>query len=195
MTKEAKSWLVFVYRVPQEPAGHRTYVWRQLKQLGAVYLQQAAALLPERPELVKSLQALAERIRSYSGEVSLLTTTSSTPDWELWVLSRFNDGRDAEYEEIIEGIERFEDEIKREERKDRFNYAQLEDLEGDWQKLKDWFGRVQRRDYFGAAKKGEVEDAFSRAHTALEIFTNAVYTREEAGAGGSELPGPGIEGV
>src|SRR5207249_4841485 len=51
------AWLLLIYRVPQEPPGRRTYVWRQLKQLGAVYLQQAAAILPDQPELRAAQEA------------------------------------------------------------------------------------------------------------------------------------------
>ena len=45
-----RRWLLLIYRVPQAPPGRRTYVWRQLRQLGAVYLQQAAAILERGPE-------------------------------------------------------------------------------------------------------------------------------------------------
>ena len=38
-------WLLLIYRIKAESSGRRTYVWRQLRQLGAVYLQQAAAVL------------------------------------------------------------------------------------------------------------------------------------------------------
>jgi len=64
-------WLLLIYRVAQDPPGRRTYVWRQLKGLGAVYLQQAAAILPDRPELRAALTALTARIREQEGEASL----------------------------------------------------------------------------------------------------------------------------
>ncbi|MGI8482978.1 MAG: Chromate resistance protein ChrB, partial [Thermomicrobiales bacterium] len=60
---ELQRWLLFIYRVPQSPPGRRTYVWRQLKGLGAAYLQQAAAILPDYPELRTGLKALAARVR------------------------------------------------------------------------------------------------------------------------------------
>lgn len=50
-TGPGRAWLLLIYRVPQDPPGRRTYVWRQLKSLGAVYLQQAAVILPDRPDL------------------------------------------------------------------------------------------------------------------------------------------------
>src|SRR6202521_1534066 len=95
-----QTWLLLIYRVPQEPPGRRTYVWRQLKQLGAIYLQQAAAVLPDRPELHAALEALAARIDEYSGDVSLLTTISPSPAWEQRLVGRFNEARDAEYAEV-----------------------------------------------------------------------------------------------
>lgn len=73
-----RRWLLLIYRVPQDPPGRRTYVWCQLKGLGAVYLQRAAAILPDRPDQRRALEALTERIRSDVGEVSLLEATSPT---------------------------------------------------------------------------------------------------------------------
>src|SRR5918999_344054 len=127
-----RRWLLLIYRVPQEPPGRRTYVWRQLRQLGAVYLQQAAAVLPERPELRAALDALSQRIGEYGGEVSLLSTVSPDEGWESELLERFNQARDAEYTEVLENVERFEDEIKRERSKGRCTFAQLEDIDGEW---------------------------------------------------------------
>ena len=60
---EPARWLLLIYRVPQDPPARRTYVWRQLKQLGAVYLQQAAAILPESAVVQTTLQALATASR------------------------------------------------------------------------------------------------------------------------------------
>lgn len=173
-----RHWLLLIYRVPQEPPGRRTYVWRQLKQLGAVYLQQAAAILPERPELRAALEALAARIREFEGEVSLLETTSPSPEWELDLVGRFNDARDAEYREVVENVERFEDEIRRESRKGKFTFAELEDIEADWEKLQRWHERVRARDFFGAPSGAAAAEALERGRVALEAFTAQVYARE-----------------
>ena len=177
---DPRHWLLLIYRVPQEPPGRRTYVWRQLRQLGAVYLQQAAALLPERPELRTALDALSQRIHEYGGEVSLLSTVSPDERWEDALLARFNQARDAEYAEIIENVERFEDEIKRERGKGRFTFAQLEDIEGDWEKLQRWYERIVARDFFTALSRLATDDALSRGQAALEAFTADVRAREGA---------------
>src|ERR687889_827787 len=88
-------WLLFIYRVPQEAPGRRTYVWRQLKGLGAAYLQQAAAILPHRTELRDALIALEARVTAYGGEASLLETISPNAAWEHETVARFNQARDA----------------------------------------------------------------------------------------------------
>ena len=175
---DSRSWLLLIYRVPQDPPGRRTYVWRQLRQLGAVYLQQAAAILPEQPELRIALEALSKRIREYGGEVSLLSTVSPDEGWESELLERFNQARDAEYIEVVENIERFEDEIKRERSKGRFTFAQLEDIEGEWEKLQRWYERIRTRDFFAASGRSDADDGLARGQAALEAFTAEVSIRE-----------------
>jgi hypothetical protein len=178
---QPRRWLLLIYRVPQDPPGRRTYVWRQLRQLGAVYLQQAAAILPERPELRAALDGLSLRIREYGGEVSLLSTVSPDKDWEGELLARFNQARGAEYAEIVENVERFEDEIRRERGKGRFTFAQLEDIEADSEKLQRWYERIRTRDFFDAPGRSDADDALKRGRAELEAFAGEVSVREEVG--------------
>ncbi len=81
----ARRWLLLIYRVKAESSGRRTYVWRQLRQLGAVYLQQAAAVVPDRPELRVELDRLGQRIRGAGGEASLIESPRRTaPGGTSW---------------------------------------------------------------------------------------------------------------
>jgi hypothetical protein len=182
-----RRWLLLIYRVPQEPPGRRTYVWRQLKQRGALYLQQAVGLLPDRPDLYQALENLAGRIGEYGGEVSLLRTESPSAAWEQDVIQRFDQARGEEYAELSENVERFEDEIRREERKRRFTYAQLEDIEADWDKLQRWSERIKARDFFGSTARAEADAALERGRDLLERFRAAVYAHEEAETVGDSL--------
>lgn len=172
-------WLLFIYRVPQEPPGRRTYVWRQLKGLGAAYLQQAAAILPDRPELREALTALEARVVEYDGEASLLETASPNAAWEQETVARFTEVRDAEYAEIVENAERLEDEIARESRRGKFIFAELEELEADWEKLVRWRERVRARDFFSAPGQVEADAVMARARGALDLFTICVYDQPD----------------
>lgn len=175
---EPARWLLLIYRTQPGSSSRRTYVWRQLRQLGAVYLQQAVAVLPDRPPLRAGLEQLGARIRTAGGEASLLATASPSADWERDLVARFNVARDAEYDEIIESVERFEDEIRRESRKKRFMFAELEESEADWTKLRRWFARLTERDFFGAAGRSGAEEALARGRELLDEFTREVYRRE-----------------
>jgi uncharacterized protein (UPF0335 family) len=175
---EVQRWLLLIYRVQAGSSSRRTYVWRQLRQLGAVYLQQAVAVLPDRPELRAGLDQLGARIRAGGGDVSLLETQSPSAAWEAELVDRFNLARNAEYDEIIESVERFEDEIRRETRKKRFMFAELEESETDWKKLRRWFARLTDRDFFRASGRAEAETVLARGRALLDEFTAEVYRRE-----------------
>ena len=175
---ETLHWLLLVYRIKAESSGRRTYVWRQLRQLGAVYLQQAVAVLPDRADLRVELDRLGQRIRSTGGEASMLETTSPSRDWEDELVARFNAARDAEYEEILDSVESFEDEIRRETRKRRFRFAELEEGDADWEKLQRWFARLVDRDFFGSAGRAGAEEALARGRALLDGFTQEVYRAE-----------------
>jgi hypothetical protein len=171
-------WLLLIYRIRAQSSGRRTYVWRQLRQHGAVYLQQAVAIVPDRPELRVGIEQLGQRIRAGGGEASLLSTLSPSENWERELIGRFNAARDAEYDEVIESVERFEDEIRRESRKRRFRFAELEESEADWDKLRRWFSRLAERDFFGATHSAAARTALDRGRALLDEFTREVYRHE-----------------
>ena len=183
---DARRWLLLIYRIRAESSGQRTYVWRQLRQLGAVYLQQAAAILPDRPELSVELDRLGQRIRSLGGDASTLETMSPTPAWEVDLVARFNAARDAEYEEIRDSVESFEAELHRETRQERFRFAELEEGEADWEKLQRWFDRVTERDFFGATGRAAAEQALAHGRVLLDGFTREVYRAEGLEPGAAE---------
>jgi hypothetical protein len=183
--KIPQHWLLLIYRVPQDPPGRRTYVWRQLKNLGAIYLQQAAAILPDRPEVRAALVELTERIQAFQGEASLLETVSPDASWEESLVQRFNQARDAEYAEVENNVERLEDEVRRESRKGKFTFAQLEDIESDWEKLQRWHQRISARNFFGAPGESGAAAALERGRAALESFSAQVYAHEGVDEQGS----------
>ena len=40
-------WLILIYHLPRDPSRHRVAVWRKLKALGVIYLQDGVVVLPE----------------------------------------------------------------------------------------------------------------------------------------------------
>ena len=63
----AEKWLLLAYKVQREPSANRVYVWRQMKQLGAIALQDAVWVLPETPRTREQFQWLAAEITELGG--------------------------------------------------------------------------------------------------------------------------------
>ena len=70
---EDAGWLVLIYRVPPEPTRLRSTVWRRIKSLGAIYLQNSAAALPASAGTERALRKLRREIIEMSGTAVLLS--------------------------------------------------------------------------------------------------------------------------
>src|ERR1700688_4930652 len=66
-------WLLLIYRVPPEPTRLRSTVWRRIKSLGAIYLQNSAAALPANAVTERALRKLRREIIEMSGTAILLS--------------------------------------------------------------------------------------------------------------------------
>ncbi len=174
----SRKWLLLIYKVPPEPTRFRTYVWRKMKTLGCFALQQTVWLLPKTPDHEAEFQTLAAKIEEFGGESSLLTTTSPSPKWENRIITGFNAARDEEYGEVAENEERFEDEIRREIRKKKFTFAELEDMEADREKIAQGMAKVIARDFFGAPARRKAEARLAEGTKLLEKFSRMVYAHE-----------------
>src|SRR5215211_1918578 len=60
---ERPRWVLLVYRIPREPSRHRVAVWRKLRDLGALYLKDGVAALPEDAVTREQLEWLQLRVR------------------------------------------------------------------------------------------------------------------------------------
>ncbi len=70
------SWLLLTYKVPPEPAAKRVAVWRKLKGMGAVYLQNGVCVLPKTDDHVRRLKMLENDVTEANGESVILETVA-----------------------------------------------------------------------------------------------------------------------
>ena len=173
---EGSGWLLLVYRVPSEPTRLRAAVWRRLKSLGAIYLQNSAAALPASVEAERALRKLRREILDMSGTALLLS--SAVLAGEAEVRNTFQAARNDEYEEIADRCEDFLAQVRKEHVAEHFTFAELEENEVDLVKLQKWFARVRQRDVFGAEGRGPAEKALAECAQALEGYAARVYAEE-----------------
>jgi len=174
----ARQWMLLIYKVPQDPTRFRTYLWRQMRMLGALNLQQMVCLLPKTPDLESEFMRLAYKIEEFGGEANLLTITSPSKEWEDRIIAGFNATVDEEYAEIAENEERFQDEIRRESRKQKFTFTELEDMEADREKISREMAKVLARDFFGSPGRLKAESQMAESRKLFEEFSRKVYAHE-----------------
>ncbi len=177
--EDGEKWLLLVYRIPAEPTRLRATVWRRLKSLGAVYLQNSAAALPARDGAERALRRLRREILEMDGSAVLLTCSAVAGGQD--VLALFEEARNSEYDEILDKCVDFHAGLEKEYVANHFTYGELEENEVELVKLRNWFEKVRARDVYGAPKRTEAAQALDACGDALELYAARVYSEEDEG--------------
>jgi len=172
-------WLLLIYRVPPEPTRLRSTVWRRIKSLGAIYLQNSVAALPASTANERALRKLRREITDMSGTAMLMSAAVLAGEAE--VRASFQTARNDEYEEIVDKCEDFLRQVQKEYDENHFTYAELEENEVDLVKLRNWFAKIIDRDVFGASGRAACEQFLDRCEQSLEAYAARVYAEEAEG--------------
>lgn len=183
-------WHLFIYRLPANPSRTRVAVWRELRRLGALPLQQSVVVVPEEGGLAAQLDAIEARILAEEGTVYhyRLSDLPAAPQQRL--IAEWNQVRDHEYAEIVEECEtKFRREIEFELFRGNLTGSEAEEIEADLEKIRAWFARVRARDCFAADRRAEAEAAIAESQRLLDGFIERVFEAESA-QGGLSLEQP-----
>ncbi|MEV6981540.1 Chromate resistance protein ChrB [Sphaerisporangium sp. NPDC051017] len=167
----------------------RVQVWRKLRSLGALYLQQSACLLPIRPEVEREVRRLADRVRHHGGSSRVLRIQLTEQAEEDQVIAEFNAARDAEYAEVLERLPAFREELARERERGRTSYAEVEESEADLERFRSWLGKIAARDYFAAPTGAAARAAVAESAADLAAFEQAALSAEMPARTGSATTG------
>ena len=176
---EPAGWLLLVYRIPSEPTRLRATVWRRLKSLGAVYLQNSAAALPATDGAERALRKLRREILEMKGSAVLLTCSALAGEQDMVAL--FQAARDDEYDEILDKCRDFHAGLEKEYDANHFTFGELEENEVELVKLRNWYAKVAARDVFGAPNLAATLEALDACEQALERYAARVYAEQDEG--------------
>ncbi len=101
---EARTWLLLAYKVPREPSATRVYVWRKLKKLGAVSVQDAVWVLPRTPQTLEHFRWLAAEIAEMDGEASLWESRHLLDGREDELVKQFESQVEESYRSILTAL-------------------------------------------------------------------------------------------
>jgi hypothetical protein len=185
-------WLLMVYRVPSEPSRHRVAVWREMKRMGALYVQNCVCLLPGFRGVRKKLEEIAGRIEGMSGS-SLTFEIRKIAEPELSeVIAGFRQQREREYEEIIEECTtKFQKEIEFERFRQNYTFEEAEEIWSDLEKIRAWLARVIERDWVGSERRLEAERHVVASEEAFEAFERDCFAASQQEA--APDAGPAVE--
>lgn len=180
LVTDSVTWLLLAYRVPSEPSRLRATVWRRLKALGAIYVQNSVAALPEDAAAERALRALRAEIGTMGGTAQLLRADALAGGADL--VAAYNTARDEEYAEIVSRCHDFLAEIDKETAARHFTYGELEENDEDLTKLRSWYDKVTTRDRLAASGREAAAKILDDCATSLDAFADAVYAADTDGA-------------
>lgn len=158
-------------------AALRMQVWRKLRSLGALYLQQSVCLLPDRPEVAREARRLLDRVRHQGGSGRLLHIALTQAD-QAQLAAEMNTARDGEYAEVLDRLPEFLAELDKERARGRATYAEVEECEADLDRYRSWLAKIGARDYFAAPGGTAARAAVEAAAAELAAFEQAALTAE-----------------
>ena len=171
----AQNWLLLTYKVPPEPAKKRIALWRKLKGMGAVYLQNGVCLLPKTDDHTRRLKIIENEINEMAGDSVLLETVARDRAQEDKVIARFKADRDEEYKELLGKCADFEAEIAHETEVQHFTYAELEENDVDLKKLLSWLEKIAKLDFYGATLAAEAAERLKGCEALLDAYAQRVF--------------------
>ena len=160
------------------PATLRMQVWRKLRSLGALYLQQSVCLLPTRDDVVREVRRLADRVGRQGGSCRLLHVAIADEAERARVVAEMNAARDEEYGEVLERLPEFLAELDKERARGRTTYAEVEECEADLERYRSWLAKIAARDYFGTPAGAAAQAAVEAAAAELAAFEQAALSAE-----------------
>ena len=137
-----REWVLLHYRVPSVPSARRVYVWRNLKQLGAMLLHDSVWVLPYTAWTYEQLQWLAAEVEELEGEAMLWRAQLILPGQEEALVARFVAASEAEYAPLRDALAAEEPDLADVSRR---------------------FLQVRRRDYFDCATGKKIYEILSAA--------------------------------
>jgi hypothetical protein len=175
---EQHEWNAINYTLPREPSRARVSIWRKLKKIGAVSIQQSMWILSSNDENYALLNEVKDEVSKNGGEAFLMTF-SVDDDGQKIITEKFNAARDEEYGELLEQCEDFFKEIDKEIARRNFTFAEIEENEEELNKLKQWYKKIAARDAFGSPLREKADSTLSKCVELLDDFCNKVYESTE----------------
>ena len=151
---KATAWLLLLFSLPTNRNTERVAVWRRLKKMGAVQIKTSTYLLPDESAQYEQFQWLAQQIRDYGGDSTLVRAQEIEGLTKEKVIAMFNDARAKDYAELRKSLQGF---IGRRKKMD------VERATAELERLTRQFREIREVDFFDSARGHDVAMLLRRA--------------------------------
>jgi hypothetical protein len=150
----ATAWLLLLFSLPTNRNTERVAVWRRLKKMGAVQIKTSTYLLPDQPAQYEQFQWLAQQIRDYGGDCTLVRAQEIEGLTQGKIVAIFNDSRTKDYSELRKALQSF---IRRRNKMD------AEEAASELERLTRRFREIRGVDFFDSARGHDIAMLLRRA--------------------------------
>jgi DNA-binding transcriptional regulator PaaX len=157
----AGEWVLLSYRLPREPSGPRTTLWRRLKRLGVAQLADGLVALPADARTRESLEWLAEDVIAADGTTGVWVARPTTAALERELASGMATARAEEYRALAA-------QCREAIAEPRNRTRALRRLRGEWR-------AIDRRDFFPPREREFAAAALRELASAVAEETPAVF--------------------
>jgi hypothetical protein len=166
----ADSWLLLLFSLPTNRNTERVAVWRRLKKMGAVQIKTSTYLLPDTPAQYEQFQWLAQQIRDYGGDSTLVRAQEIEGLNKEKVIAMFNDVRAKDYSQLRRALQSF---IARRKKMD------AEEAVSELERLTRQFREVRAVDFFDSSRGHDIAMLLRRAEGPQRLRQPAVLDKKQ----------------
>jgi hypothetical protein len=171
---KSTSWLLLLFSFPTKSNTERVAVWRRLKKMGAVQIKTSTYLLPDEPVQYEQFQWLAQQIRDYGGDSTLVRAQEIGGLTRDNLIAMFNDARANDYSDLRKDLQNF---IKRR------NKTNADEAASELERLTRQFRGIREVDFFDSARGHDIAMLLRRAEgpkrsPKLEVLDAKKYQRK-----------------
>jgi len=150
----ATSWLLLLYSLPTRQKTERVAIWRRFKKIGAIQIKTSTYLLPDEPAQYEQFQWLAQQIRDYGGDSTLVRAREIEGLTKEKVTAMFNEARAKDYAELRKSLQGF---IGRRRKMD------AETAAAELERLTRQFREIRQVDFFDSPRGHDIAMLLRRA--------------------------------
>lgn len=183
---EPMTWIALGYRLSALPSRNRVYVWRRLKDLGAVYFESGVALLPMQADMTARMEELRADILRFGGHATLASMRLLRPEDDSALILRFNEAVRAEYDEVGQIFRRLADAC-RAAGEGRHPALCPDGLLTSLRRAGRMWEKIREKDYFRSPAGLEAETAYREAAARVEEYAAVRHGGRRQGVGPDPL--------